>query len=107
MSEVWDFPKIRFITLPVDGGFTFDWAGYDKAYVPPKRPQRGGVPKGRSWRREAAVDLANAIRCRRLRQWTLGRMAIFMALDTIYRHARKPATRTEALRLLTVLEARG
>jgi hypothetical protein len=77
---------------------------------PPKRPQRGGIEKGRSFTREAAVLVVVARVWRR--NWPGARVRMIRpllvsALRIIHAHARKPATRAEALRLLTVLETRG
>ena len=73
---------------------------------PPKRRQRGGVPKGRIWAHVAAEQV----------HWGLqfnnqaGREARYrwfgLALNTIYQHSRDPETRSEALRLLAVVETR-
>lgn len=74
---------------------------------PPKRPQRGGVPKGRIWTLVAAEQVHWGLQFnnqagREARHRWLG-----LALNTIYQHSRTPETRAEALRLLTVLETRG
>lgn len=74
--------------------------------------RRGGVKRGHSWTREAAVAFEGFVgwpycgkgggsHCAACRH------ALDHALTVIFRHSRNPQTRAEASRLLGVLEGRG